>query len=91
MLLPLKFKNESLVENIRENKYYKLVKLLVKIALAAFIMYTAVQFFREISQSTLYIITGIILSWRIWKFLFKLLLLLLQIGIFFYVVYLLIA
>lgn len=79
------------MENIRENKYYKLVKLLVKIALTAFIMYTAVQFFREISQSTLYIIIGVILSWRIWKFLFKLIWLLIQIGIFFYVIYLLIA
>ncbi|GAB6118952.1 hypothetical protein [Dysgonomonas termitidis] len=78
------------MNNIRENKYYKLGVILIKISLLAFLIYTVVQFFDTISQATLYIFLGIILTWRIWKFFVKLILLLIQIGIFFYVIYLLI-
>lgn len=78
------------MNNIRENKYYKLGVILIKLSLLAFVIYTAVQFFDTISQATLYILLGIILTWRIWKFFVKLIWLLLQIGIFFYVIYLLI-
>lgn len=59
-------------------------------AAIAFLVVTAVQFIQAVSTLTLLIIGGVILSWRIWKFMFKLLWLLLQIGIFFYVIYLLI-
>ena len=78
------------MNNIRENKYYKLGVILIKISLLGFLIYTVVQFFDTISQATLYILSGIILTWRIWKFFVKLIWLLVQIGIFFYVIYLLI-
>ncbi len=78
------------MNNISGNKYYKLVMILIKISLLGFIIYAVVQFFHTISQSTFYIIIGIILTWRIWKFSIKLIWLLIQIGIFCYVIYLLI-
>lgn len=78
------------MNNIRENKYYKLVMILIKISLLGFIIYTMVQFFHTISQNTLYILLGVILTWRIWKFFLKLIWLLIQISIFCYVIYLLI-
>lgn len=78
------------MNNIRENKYYKLVMILIKISLLGFIIYTMVQFFHTISQNTLYILLGVILTWRIWKFFLKLMWLLIQISIFCYVIYLLI-
>ena len=78
------------MNNIRENKYYKLAMILIKLSLLVFVIYTVVQFFHTISQTTLYIFLGIILTWRIWKFFLKLIWLLVQIGIFCYVIYLLI-
>ena len=78
------------MNNIRENKYYKLGVILIKLSLLAFVIYTVVQFFDIISQATLYIFLVIILTWRIWKFFVKLIWLFIQIGIFFYVIYLLI-
>lgn len=78
------------MKNIRDNRYYKLVMVLIKISLLAFIIYTVIQFFDTISQATLYILLGIILTWRIWKFFLKLIWLLVQISIFCYVIYLLI-
>ena len=78
------------MNNIRENKYYKLGVILIKLSLLVFVIYTVVQFFDTISQSTLYILLGIILTWRIWKFFLKLIWLLIQISIFCYVIYLLI-
>lgn len=79
------------MKNIRENKYYKPVTVLIKLSLLAFAAYTVIQFFHTISQSTLLIIAGIILSWRIWKFFIRLVWLLVQIGVFCYVIYLLIV
>lgn len=78
------------MNNISGNKYYKLAMRLIKLSLLVFVIYTVVQFFDTISQATLYIFLGIILTWRIWKFFVKLIWLLIQIGIFFYVIYLLI-
>ena len=78
------------MNNIRENKYYKLGVILIKISLLAFLIYTVIQFFDTISQATLYILLGVILTWRIWKFFLKLIWLLIQISIFCYVIYLLI-
>lgn len=78
------------MNNISGNKYYKLGMILIKLSLLGFLIYTVIQFFDTISQSTLYILLGIILTWRIWKFFVKLIWLLIQIGIFFYVIYLLI-
>ncbi len=78
------------MNNIRENRYYKLAMILIKLSLLVFVIYTVVQFFDTISQTTLYILLGIILTWRIWKFFLKLIWLLIQISIFCYVIYLLI-
>ncbi|GEM_PF-2844801 len=78
------------MNNIRENKYYKLVIILIKISLLGFVIYTLIQFFQTISQATLCILLGIILTWRIWKFFLKLIWLFIQIGIFCYIIYLLI-
>lgn len=79
------------MKKLRDSKYYKLTVTVLKLLLLGFIIYAVYDFLTTISQSTLYILIGIILSWRIWKFLFKLIWLLIQIGIFFYVIYLLIA
>lgn len=78
------------MKDIRGNKYYKLVVIIVKLLSLAFIIYTVIQFFQTISESTLYIIIGIALSWRIWVGLFKLTWLLIQFSIFLGVIYLLI-
>ncbi len=78
------------MKDIRENKYYKLVLILIRISLLGFVIYTLIQFIHTLSESTLYILIGIILTWRIWKFFTKLIWLLIQIGIFCYVIYLLI-
>jgi len=79
------------MENIRSKKGYKITALVIRLLLIGFIVLMAVRFVEAVSTHTLLIIGGIILSWRIWKFLFKLVLLLLQVAIFFYVIYLLIV
>ncbi len=79
------------MENIRENKYCELAIAVIKPALLAFIIYTVIQFFQTISVSTTYILAGIILTWRIWAFLFRLAWLLVQVAVFFVVIYLLIV
>lgn len=78
------------MKKLRERKYYKLTVTVLKLLLFGFIIYAVYDFLTTVSQSTLYIIIGIILSWRIWKFMLKLLWLFIQIGISFYVIYLLI-
>ncbi|MDH6310903.1 hypothetical protein M2451_004058 [Dysgonomonas sp. PFB1-18] len=78
------------MKNIKENKYWTMAVPVVKVMLLAFIIYTIIQFFSTISQSTLYIIIGIVLSWRVWRALFRLTWLLIQIAIAFAVIYLLI-
>ena len=79
------------MENMRDKKGYRITVLVIRLLLIGFIVMAAVQFIENVSTHTLLIIGGIILSWRIWKFLFKLVLLLLQVAIFFYVIYLLIV
>lgn len=78
------------MNNIRENKYYKIAVIVLKLLLLAFIIHTVIQFFQTVSQSTLLIIAGILLTWRIWMFLFRLTWLLVQVAVFFAVIYLLI-
>jgi hypothetical protein len=89
--LPLKFKMKAAMENVRSKKGYKVTVAVIWLLLVGFTVLVAVQFIEAVSTHTLLITGGIILSWGIWKFLFKLVLLLLQVAIFFYVIYLLIA
>jgi len=79
------------MENVRSKKGYKVAVTVIWLLLAGFIVMMAVRFIETVSTHTLLIIGGIILSWRIWKFLFKLILLLVRIIIFLGVLYLLVA
>lgn len=76
---------------LKNRRSCRIAAAVIMLLLAGFTVLIVIQFIQTVSTMTLLITGGIILSWRIWKFMFKLLLLLLQVGVFFYVIYLLIA
>lgn len=77
--------------NNRNRRVCQIATTIVMLLPVVFIVLTTIQFVQTVSTLTLLITGGVILSWRIWKFVLKLLWLFLQTGIFFYVIYLLIA